>query len=148
MKHVTFVALGDLWEKKCRTCAHRLCSSHPIVEQEGGHAEGVIGAVACLQQTLPMSLSGDESPCSPVPSTPAKPPPPHLFLSCLSLPKWDQLTATSWGASEASWPFPRASLASGLDRMNEDAVIHSHSTLQGYTWLWPTFTIREGGSSH
>lgn len=51
----------------------------------------------------------------------------------LPLPKGDQLTATSWRGSEASWPRPRAALASGLGRMRRDTMIHSRGALRGHT---------------
>lgn len=44
-----------------------------------------------------------------------------------------QLTATSWRGLEASCPRPRASLASGLSRMDRDRVVHTHSTLCTHT---------------
>ena len=107
--------------------------------------EGLMWALLCLQQTFPMSLSANESPQPPLschihtcqfPS--------HLLLSSLPSQRGDQLTATSWGGPEASCPCPRALLASGLDRMERDPVIPSHSTLHAHRHAINTYKL-EGG---
>lgn len=94
----------------------------------------VMWALVSLKQTVPMSLSAGVNfqPPTPVPFTPANfPPAPHLFPPVSSppssLPKRGSADSYILGRFRASWPCPRAVLASGLDRMDSDTVIHSRS---------------------
>lgn len=105
-----------------------------------GETEGergrVMCAFICITDLPNVTVSQRESP------TPTLLSHPHLPISlplpsrlCLPLPEGDQLTATSWGGPEASCPCPRALLASVLDRMDRDRVIHCHSTLHAHTGM-------------
>lgn len=116
---------------------HWFCLSPAKAITESTHRmrhKRVMWVLVSLKQTVPMSLSAGVNfqPPTPVPFTPANfPPAPHLFPPVSSppssLPKRGSADSYILGRFRASWPCPRAMLASGLDRMDSDTVIHSRS---------------------
>lgn len=117
-----------------------------------GDREGETLSLLSQYQTFPMSVSVCDSPQPPL-SCPVHtcqytflfpPLSSHLLLFSLPLPshRGDQLTATSWGGLEASCPCPRDLLASSLNRMDRDGMIHSHMSV--YTQTCDIYKVTGG----